>query len=189
MSSQETARPDSLPVAESDMARVPQKAGPSIERPGLRICPPYWHANRVNAKGRWYNREILELLSTEFRDRSVEYYVSISFKGAQSVLTSLSKKWALKTGATKINGEPASIGTIVRNGDIVECVVRSTSKESTLTPNLRRNMRHRHEPPITSIPIKIVHRDDENGFIVIDKPPSVVGSVRVMISILLLLIS
>lgn len=27
------------------------------------------------AKQRWRNREILELVSTEFRDRSIEYYV------------------------------------------------------------------------------------------------------------------
>ena len=30
------------------------------------------------AKGRWFDREILEMVSTEFRDRSVEYYVSSS---------------------------------------------------------------------------------------------------------------
>ena len=27
------------------------------------------------AKGRWLGREILEIVSTEFRDRSMEYYV------------------------------------------------------------------------------------------------------------------
>lgn len=104
----------------------------------LRHCPPYWHANRVRAKGRWLDREILEMVSTEFRDRSVEYY-----------------KYALRIGATRVNGKPAPPGTIIRQGDLIE------------------NMRHRHEPPITSIPVKIVHRDEQNGFIVIDKPPSV----------------
>lgn len=47
----------------------------STHGPMLRHCTPYWHANRVSAKGRWLNREILEMVSTEFRDRSVEYYV------------------------------------------------------------------------------------------------------------------
>lgn len=49
---------------------------PTMRNPKLRHCPPYWHANRVRAKGRWLDREILEMVSTEFRDRSVEYYVS-----------------------------------------------------------------------------------------------------------------
>jgi hypothetical protein len=31
------------------------------------------------AKGRWLDREILEVVSTEFRDRSVEYYVRDRF--------------------------------------------------------------------------------------------------------------
>jgi len=29
------------------------------------------------AKGRWLDREILEVVSTEFRDRSIEYYVCL----------------------------------------------------------------------------------------------------------------
>lgn len=40
---------------------------------------------------------------------------------------------------------------------------------------VRRNMVHRHEIPVTSTPVKILHRDDEHGFIVIDKPGSIVS--------------
>ena len=43
--------------------------------PTLKKIPPYWYPYRTFAKERWWNREILELVSTEFRDRSVEYYV------------------------------------------------------------------------------------------------------------------
>ena len=32
------------------------------------------------AKGRWLNREMLEIVSTEFRDRSIEYYVRLCFR-------------------------------------------------------------------------------------------------------------
>ncbi|KAG8862623.1 hypothetical protein FRB96_001182 [Tulasnella sp. 330] len=103
--------------------------------PGLRKCAPYWHANKTFAKGRWLNRELLEMISTEFRDRSVEYY-----------------KFALSSGVTRVNGTVALPGYIIQNGDIIE------------------NMRHRHEPPISSIPVKIIHTDIENGFIVVDKP-------------------
>jgi tRNA pseudouridine32 synthase len=44
-------------------------------RPGLKKIPPYWYPYTTMAKQRWLNREILEVVSTEFRDRSMEYYV------------------------------------------------------------------------------------------------------------------
>lgn len=39
---------------------------------------------------------------------------------------------------------------------------------------LDRNVVHRHEPPVTSTPVRIVHHDKERGFLVIDKPGSIV---------------
>ncbi len=55
---------------------VPSPApAPAPARAGLRKIAPYWHPYTTMAKGRWLNREILEIVSTEFRDRSIEYYV------------------------------------------------------------------------------------------------------------------
>jgi tRNA pseudouridine32 synthase len=55
---------------------VPAPApAPAPVRPGLRKIAPYWYPYTTMAKGRWLNREILEIVSTEFRDRSIEYYV------------------------------------------------------------------------------------------------------------------
>ena len=45
------------------------------ETPGLRKVSPYWYPYTTMAKMRWLGREILEVVSTEFRDRSMEYYV------------------------------------------------------------------------------------------------------------------
>jgi tRNA pseudouridine32 synthase len=42
---------------------------------GLKKIPPYWYQYTTMAKGRWLGREMLEMVSTEFRDRSMEYYV------------------------------------------------------------------------------------------------------------------
>jgi hypothetical protein len=42
---------------------------------GLKKIVPYWYPYTTMAKGRWLGREILEMVSTEFRDRSMEYYV------------------------------------------------------------------------------------------------------------------
>ena len=57
-----------------DAAPAPAPA-PAPARPGLRKIAPYWYPYTTMAKGRWLDREILEIVSTEFRDRSIEYYV------------------------------------------------------------------------------------------------------------------
>jgi hypothetical protein len=46
---------------------------------GLRKVMPYWYPHTTMAKERWWGREILEVVSTEFRDRSTEYYVRPGF--------------------------------------------------------------------------------------------------------------
>jgi hypothetical protein len=43
---------------------------------GLRKIEPYRYPYTTMAKGRWLGREMLEVVSTEFRDRSIDYYVS-----------------------------------------------------------------------------------------------------------------
>ena len=45
--------------------------------PSLKKIPPYWYPYTTMAKGRWLGREILEVVSTEFRDRSMEFYVRL----------------------------------------------------------------------------------------------------------------
>ncbi|KAG1856079.1 pseudouridine synthase, partial [Suillus subalutaceus] len=105
---------------------------------GLKKLTPYWYPYTTMAKERWLGREILEIVSTEFRDRSMEYY-----------------RYALESGVTTINGKVAKPDTVVRNGDRIENVV------------------HRHEPPVTSTPVKIVLHDKERDFLVVDKPGSI----------------
>jgi tRNA pseudouridine32 synthase len=68
----------------------------------------------------------------------------------------LLQRYALESGVTTINGKIAKPDTIVLNGDRIENVV------------------HRHEPPVTSKAVKILHEDREREFIVIDKPGSIV---------------
>ena len=62
--------PDAVPVP------APVPAPP---RPGLRKIAPYLYPYTTMVKGRWLNREILEIVSTKFRDRSIEYYVWFFF--------------------------------------------------------------------------------------------------------------
>ncbi|KAF8885998.1 tRNA-pseudouridine synthase [Infundibulicybe gibba] len=106
--------------------------------PGLKKIAPYWYPYTTMAKLRWLGRELLEVVSTEFRDRSMEYY-----------------RYALESGVTTINGRIAKPDTIIENGDRIENVV------------------HRHEPPVTSTPVKVLHHDVEREFIIVDKPGSI----------------
>ncbi|KAF8633370.1 hypothetical protein AX17_004541 [Amanita inopinata Kibby_2008] len=108
------------------------------ETTGLRKVPAYWYPYTTMAKMRWLGRELLEVVSTEFRDRSMEYY-----------------RYALESGVTTVNGKIASPDTVIRDGDRIENIV------------------HRHEPPVSSRPVKILHEDTERQFIVVDKPGSI----------------
>lgn len=109
------------------------------------------------AKQRWRNREILELVSTEFRDRSIEYYVWNLRIYGRDVSHMSPQRYAIESGVCCVNGKPAKIGTIIKNGDRIENIV------------------HRHEPPVTSIPVKVMKVDTEKELIVIDKPGSIVS--------------
>jgi len=57
---------------------VSLKDSTAAAAPGLKKLSPYWYPYTTMAKGRWVGREILEVVSTEFRDRSMEYYVGHS---------------------------------------------------------------------------------------------------------------
>lgn len=63
-------------------------------------------------------------------------------------------KQAIETGQISINGKPCNnVHTIVQNGDVISHTL------------------HRHEPPVTAQPIRVIHESDE--MIVIDKPAGV----------------
>ncbi|KAN0066320.1 hypothetical protein ACQY0O_000414 [Thecaphora frezii] len=105
---------------------------------GLRKTPPYWYEFQTYAKQRWFGRELLEIFTTEFRDRTKEYYI-----------------WAIHKGICSVNGKRGEPRQLIADGDLI-C-----------------NNVHRHEPPVTDEPIKILHRDDDAGILVIVKPGSI----------------
>ncbi|CAG8607977.1 3120_t:CDS:2 [Cetraspora pellucida] len=103
---------------------------------GLRKVTPYYYEHRTFAKGRWLGRKILDIFSTEFRDRSREYYT-----------------YAIEEGLITINTKKVTPETIVKNQDLIG------------------HRLHRHEPPVTADPIKILCVEDD--YIVINKPSSI----------------
>ncbi|KAJ5122385.1 uncharacterized protein N7443_002488 [Penicillium atrosanguineum] len=62
-------------------------------------------------------------------------------------------KWALDQGLVAVNGKPAGRDTVLKNGQVVSHTL------------------HRHEPPVTGLPIGIIHESED--LIVIDKPAGV----------------
>ena len=76
---------------------------------------------------------------------------------------------------TTVNGKVAKPDTIIRNGDRIELGI-FTFLQRTMAMNLCfRNVVHRHEPPVTAKPVKVIYHDAEREFIVIDKPGSIVS--------------
>jgi tRNA pseudouridine32 synthase len=47
-----------------------------------------------------------------------------------------------------------------------------------LNSEKRRNVVHRHEPPVTLTPVKIILHDKEREFLVINKPGSIVRTIN-----------
>lgn len=60
---------------------------------------------------------------------------------------------ALEAGLVTVNGKTAGRDTVIKNGQVISHTL------------------HRHEPPVTGLPIGIIHEDE--GMLVIDKPAGV----------------
>ncbi|BEI80740.1 hypothetical protein CcaverHIS002_0112690 [Cutaneotrichosporon cavernicola] len=90
---------------------------PNGMHPMLRYCKPYWWPYRTFVKNRWIGRQLLEVIATEFRDRSVEYY-----------------RHALESGVTRVNGVAAYPEYILRNGDRLDNTVHRHEPPVTNDP-------------------------------------------------------
>ena len=70
---------------------------------GLRKVEPYHHTYVTYCKQRWKGRTILDVFTSEFNDKSAEYY-----------------EHAIKMGQIRVNGEKVSTDYIFRDSDFVE---------------------------------------------------------------------
>ncbi|UOH80918.1 hypothetical protein LQV05_003579 [Cryptococcus neoformans] len=87
----------------SDPAAPTTNMYPRGMNPRLRYIKSYWWPYKTFVKQRWIGRQLLEVITTEFRDRSLEYY-----------------RHALESGVTRVNGVVARPDLILRNGDRIE---------------------------------------------------------------------
>ncbi|KAI0591328.1 Pseudouridine synthase [Pyrenophora tritici-repentis] len=85
---------------------------------GLRKVTPYHFTYNTYCKERWRGREILNIFSSEFRDRPAEYY-----------------EQAIIDGRVVLNGKPVpSTKTIVKNGDVISHTLHRHEPPCTAQP-------------------------------------------------------
>ncbi|KAI9599992.1 hypothetical protein KEM48_000109 [Puccinia striiformis f. sp. tritici PST-130] len=109
---------------------------------------PHIHSSATNDhKPTWYFENGL---------RKVQPYLFqfSTFAKAHAVASEESLLTCSSPSVIKINGKNIKKDVIIRNGDRIT------------------NTLHRHEPPVTGDPVRILHRDDEKGLLVVEKPGS-----------------
>lgn len=100
-----------------------------------RVRPYYWHYI-TSGKQRWDGRTLVDVFTTEFRDRPPEFYHK-----------------AVGSGKMLVNGVPSTLDVVVHTSDVIE------------------HWAHKHEPPVSLEPIRIVHRND--SLLVVNKPAGI----------------
>ena len=109
------------PIATPSTAVTP--AGDLWPRPyylenGLRRVAPYHYTYNTFCKQRWRNRTLLDIFSSEFRDRDREYY-----------------KNAIESGQITINSKPCvDPSTVVKNGDVISHTLHRHEPPVTAQP-------------------------------------------------------
>ncbi|KAG2198088.1 hypothetical protein INT47_011923 [Mucor saturninus] len=68
----------------------------------MRKVKPYYFEYKSFAKGRWFDRTILEVFSSEFRDRSIDYY-----------------RYAIERGLLTVNDKQVTVDYLIKNGDTI----------------------------------------------------------------------
>ncbi|KAG0644827.1 pseudouridine synthase [Tuber brumale] len=168
-------------VAQRDTAPKPSKFvnPPPVPQysfeDGLRRVPPYQFSYNTYCKERWRGKGVLEVFSSEFRDRPLEYYKSAIEKGSIRIIRRDKSgagpgiKGGRNNGRVKqgtheemndSGAQLASMQTIIASVDL------KLENGDMLVHTL-----HRHEPPVTAKPIETVYEDER--LIVINKPAGV----------------
>jgi tRNA pseudouridine32 synthase len=85
---------------------------------GLRRVAPYHYTYNTFCKQRWRNRTLLDIFSSEFRDRDRAYY-----------------KHAIESGHISINGKPkVDPQTVIKNGDVISHTLHRHEPPVTAQP-------------------------------------------------------
>ncbi|KNZ52620.1 hypothetical protein VP01_34g9 [Puccinia sorghi] len=115
-------------------------------------------ANRFLPRGALHRQHQMEIHSSATKyDHKPSWYFQNGLRKVKPYLfefSTFAKAHAVASGVIKINGKNIKKDVIIRNGDRIT------------------NILHRHEPPVTGDPVRILHRDDQKGLLVVEKPGS-----------------
>ncbi|TIA90790.1 hypothetical protein E3P99_01403 [Wallemia hederae] len=142
-----------------------------VYKDGLRAVLPYYYVYQTYAKDTASSGDDRAALNTatsndgsvgdswkcttEFRDRSKSYY-----------------EWAIQTGIATINSQPATLESVVHNGDLIQLSVEYSFTQTHTLTLLHRNKVHAHEPPVVAELPVIIYENKEKGWLVVSKPGS-----------------
>ncbi|KAJ6164908.1 Pseudouridine synthase RluC/RluD [Penicillium chermesinum] len=139
-----------MAVASNDM--TPQAPSPGHTNGVVKACDPWPEPyyleggfRRVKPYHYTYNTHCKE----RWRNRPLEEIFLSEFRDR----TPDYYRKALDSGLVTVNGKPAGRDTVIKNGQVLS------------------HTTHRHEPPVSSQPIGIIHEDDD--LLVIDKPAGI----------------
>ncbi|KAA8648206.1 hypothetical protein EYZ11_007555 [Aspergillus tanneri] len=94
--------PDPVKEPSKETTTPCEEPAPYYYEGGLRRVKPYHFTYNTYCKERWRNRELVDIFTSEFRDRPPEYY-----------------KQALIDGKVTVNGNTVGPHYIVKNGEII----------------------------------------------------------------------
>ncbi|KAL2837840.1 hypothetical protein BJY01DRAFT_237701 [Aspergillus pseudoustus] len=94
--------PPTVPSPVPSEAPFSRDASPYYFEGGLRRVHPYHYTYNTYCKERWRDRTLLDIFTSEFRDREAGYYQK-----------------ALESGKVRVNGQSASPDTILKNGQYI----------------------------------------------------------------------
>ncbi|GME85091.1 unnamed protein product [Ambrosiozyma monospora] len=129
-----------------------------VFRNGLRLVQPYYSTQPITVKGRWVNKTILQVFTSEFRD-----------------FTELQHRQSIISNQVKVTRTRTIKDPVTRKRH--KCIHEFTG-DSLLSPqqvlksgDLIHRTKHNHEIPVIGKPITVIHQDSE--LLVIDKPSGV----------------
>ncbi|GMG54772.1 unnamed protein product [Ambrosiozyma monospora] len=127
-----------------------------IFKNGLRYVEPYMYDKYTTAKGPWVGKTILDVMSTLFIGRNIQYYKDLINSGGLTVTRSIytqDPETSQKKRVKKVISGPSLFEEVLQSRDLVH------------------NQVHRHEVPVADSPIRVI--EETLDYLIIDKPAGI----------------
>lgn len=116
----------------------------------LRSIKPYWPTSCVVAKGKWFGMRLLDVLSRDFHSVGDRAAAADHIEAGRILVA----HWGRNTLMEPRIVDPFHV---IKMGDVL----------------IAHEVEHRHEPPVPDVQPRLVHFDEAERLLVLDKPPGV----------------